>query len=271
MPQLQVGRDTLHVDEHGTGAPVVALHSSGLSALQWRMLRGRLERTHRVLAPDLAGYGRSSPFDPARMDQFETAEDVAAAEAVVRFAGAPVHLVGHSYGGLLALRVALEGRVPVASLALFEPVAFDLLRQTAHPEAAVLSELSADGRFFALGDDGLDGFMRRFVGWWQGEGAWDALPAPSRAAMLKTAAKTYAEVRALLSYEVDLAALAALRVPTLVIAGEESPAAAVAVCRALAKALPDARLDLVPGAGHMGPLTHVRAVNELIAAHVSAH
>ena len=50
-------------------------------------------------------------------------------EAVIRKAGGPVHLVGHSFGGLVALAVALRKQVPLASLAIVEAPAAELLRR----------------------------------------------------------------------------------------------------------------------------------------------
>ena len=96
------GRE-IAVTERGEGPPVVLLHASGLGAQQWGAFLPRIAEKHRALAPDLIGYGKSAAWpDP---DHFELEADLAVVRAVVAHAGAPVHLVGHSYGGVLALCV----------------------------------------------------------------------------------------------------------------------------------------------------------------------
>src|SRR5688572_24341213 len=100
MMEMQVGAQRIHLDDVGEGTPVVLLHSSGMSSMQWRRLKEQLAKSHRVLAPDLIGYGGSAPW--AGPGDFDHRSDLDVAEAVAKHAGAPVHLVGHSYGGFLA-------------------------------------------------------------------------------------------------------------------------------------------------------------------------
>ncbi len=64
----------------------------------------------------------------------------------------------------------------------------------------------------------------------------------------------------------SLAELAALRLPVLLLGGSASPASAADLLPILTRALPRARLERLPGLGHMAPVTHPQAVNPLIAA-----
>ena len=109
----------------GNQATVICLHASGSSGGQWSALRARLEPDVLVLTPDLHGHGAGPAWHG-----FD--EDVVAADAarVARFAGTvagEVHLVGHSYGGVIALRTALYHPERVASVTVYEPVVFRLL------------------------------------------------------------------------------------------------------------------------------------------------
>lgn len=256
--------------DQGSGPPVLLLHSSGLSSAQWRRLAQRLATTHRVLAPDLPGYGRNPPLDANRLRSYGFEDDLVALEAHLAGLGleAPVHLVGHSYGGLLAFQLALRGRVPVASVAAFEPVCFGVLASANDTEG--LAQLPDAALFTELPPDGIEGWLRRFVGFWQGPGAWDSLPPLARAPFLASGFKTFAEVRSLLAERTGHEAYRALRVPALLLSGELSPVAARRVCAILAENLPFGRHVSVAGAGHMGPLSHADAVNEAIAQHLAA-
>lgn len=258
---------SLAVTEAGSGAPVLLLHSSGLSATQWRRLSQGLATTHRVLAPDLPGYGRNPPLDAETLAIYGFTRDVDAVESLARDLGAPVHVIGHSYGGLLAFELARRGTVPIASLAAYEPVAFGVLTDPPDPEA--LAAMPPADAFFDR-SAGLETFLARFVDWWNGPGAWAALPPAGKAPFLASGEKTFTEVRSLVESPTPAAAFRTITAPTLLLSGSRSPLSARRICARLAAALPHARHVELAGAGHMGPLTHGPEVNALLEQHVRA-
>src|SRR5262245_40305747 len=107
--------------------PVVLLHSSGASGAQWRTLAEQLGERYHVVAPDLYGYGASAPW-PGH-GPFSLAHEAEIVHALLDRLGERVHLVGHSYGGAVALHVARLHSERLRSLALIEPVAFHLLHE----------------------------------------------------------------------------------------------------------------------------------------------
>nr|WP_281371916.1 alpha/beta fold hydrolase [Modestobacter versicolor] len=99
------------------GAPVVAVHGLGGSALNWGLLGPRLARTHRVLALDLFGHGRSGlPAAPGL-----AADRRMLHRFLTEVVGEPVVLVGHSMGGVLALQHTAEHPGTVDRLVLLSP------------------------------------------------------------------------------------------------------------------------------------------------------
>ena len=265
--RLAVGAYEVHVEELGHGGtPAVLLHSSGMTGRQWRRLAERLAPSRRVLVPDLAGYGRSSPFVAP---SFDVAEDVAIAIATAHAAGGPVHLVGHSYGGLLALLAAGSGELEVASLSLYEPVAFGALRSEGDAEGlADLARVGPD--FFEPALEGTRAWCERFVDFWGGAGAFARMGEGPQAAFCASARKTFHEVRALMVDATPLAVLARSTAPALLLTGAESPSCARRVVALLGRALASAEIEVVEGAGHMGPLTHAPAVAARVEAHLEA-
>ena len=102
----------------GSGREVALLHGLGGSAANWGAVAGPLARTHRVLVPDLPGHG-GSPRPPHGADVGWFADAVADA---LREAGCERALVaGHSFGGLVALRLALRQPELVGGLVLVAP------------------------------------------------------------------------------------------------------------------------------------------------------
>src|SRR5207244_2650227 len=101
--------------------------------------------------------------------------------------------------------------------------------------------------------------------YWNGPGAWQAMPQPSRDAFLRVGRKVYLEVRAILADRTPAQAYTTITAPSLLLEGERSPAAAHRVIARLAEALPNVSVKRIESAGHMGPITHADVVNDAIA------
>jgi pimeloyl-ACP methyl ester carboxylesterase len=230
---------------------VVLLHSHGLGGGQWRKLSGDLvERGYRVLAPDLAGQGTSEPWPEPKPFSFEIdVERVAALK--------PDHVIGHSYGGLIALHAARIA--PVRTLSLFDPVAFGMLGKADSDARAILDALD-------LTWDIPERWLRTFVEFWSGAGSWDGLREEARAEFRRVAWVIHEGVRSLVADKTVFA----LDIPALLMTGEHSPLPAQRVVERLAKAMPRARHVVVPGVGHLGPVTQGRAVNAHIVDALAA-
>src|SRR5262249_41223269 len=154
----------------------------------WTRLIARLESTHRVIAPDLLGSGNSDPVPP---DQpFDFAQDVSALDALLDTIPDRFHLVGHSYGGLVALTSARQRADRVRSLSLFEPVAFGVL-YSMHDTDGIhnLEWYDTQGSFLDDDAGGKEPWMESFIDYWNGRGAWRALPDASRTAFLRVGRK----------------------------------------------------------------------------------
>ena len=140
MPTFHIGNVPVEFVELGSGDPVVLLHSSGSSRAQWRALIDRLSRDFRVLAPDLYGYGATGAW-PSQAP-FTLEDEAQIVLTLLERCGEPAHLVGHSYGGAVALHVARKRGDLVRSLAVIEPVAFHLLRDGDDEDDAALAEVA---------------------------------------------------------------------------------------------------------------------------------
>lgn len=259
-----MGAHRLSYTERGSGAPVVAIHSSGMSSRQWRKLEGELSTTHRVILPDLLGYGESTPYPDE--ERFHFSLDQLALERLLDAIGEPVHLVGHSYGGFLALLVALHRPRNVRSLAVYEPVSFGVLRSKHDTEA--LATLMPEDAPFPETPEATEAWLEGFIDYWNGPGGWRGLQEAARQSFRNTARKMIGEVRTLGADRTAHQAYATLEVPVLLLGSGRSTLAAGRVLETLAATIPDARYARIEGAGHMGPLTHGAAVNAQIAAHI---
>ncbi|HJQ40833.1 MAG TPA: alpha/beta hydrolase [Thermoanaerobaculia bacterium] len=240
------------------------MHSGGFTSRQWRKLADLLASEYRVVAPDLLGYGADGPWPEGKPFHFR--EDL---EFLLSLIDAPVHLVGHSYGGFLALQIALARPELVRSIAAYEPVAFGILDEIEDADAR--AGLTTVKRTWDPDASGVDeAWLAAFVDWWNGPGAWTRLPEETRAAFRGVGWKVFQEVMTLAVDRTSRATYATIAVPTLILGGAKSPLTERRVVEKLGASLPHARAHLFPDAGHMGPITHAPLVNAAIAEHLRA-
>jgi pimeloyl-ACP methyl ester carboxylesterase len=271
MPSIDVNGARVAYAAAGSGETVLLLHSSAGSSAQWRSLTDILQARWRVLAPDLHGYGQTGqqplPASPG------LADEIVLADAVLAESAEPIHLVGHSYGGAVALRFAAERPERLRSLTLIEPVAFHLLcgapaGTAEHGLFREVAALAADVTESAAEGDGRRG-MARFVDYWNGAGSWMRLRPEAQVALARQAPRVALDFRAAMTDSTRLRALRGIAVPTLILRGSASPRPTRRIAALVAQVLPKARLQAIEGAGHMLPLTHPAAVNAVITDHLS--
>ena len=247
---------------------VICLHASGGSGAQWSAFAELMRRDFRVLTPDLCGHGRAPEWPGAPEDI--VAADTARIARLAAGAGGEVHLVGHSYGGAIALRVALLRPRIVASVAVYEPVALRLLfdYNRRHRPAAEVAEL-AGGIRRELNGGRLDRAAQRFVDYWAGAEQWAALAPERQEALASRMPVIHAHFVSLFRDVVRLRDYARLELPMLHLSGRDTRASARRMAELLAYALPHAEFATLSGMGHLGPVTHATPVAQTIAQFVS--
>jgi len=254
--------------ENAGSTPVIALHCSGAEGNQWRQLGDTLGPTYQLFAPEHYGCERADPW--SGMHAFTLADEAVRTIDLIDRTDRKVHLVGHSYGGGVALHVALARPDRIASLSLYEPSAFHLLKamgERTNPAFAEIKDITrVTGQGVITGD--YAGAAAAFVDYWGGQGTWAALRPTVQAALIRWVPKAPLDFRALIEEPTTLRAYGRLHTPVLVMRGEHAPLPTLTIAEMLLSALPEARLAVISGAGHMGPLTHGSAVSELIAAHI---
>jgi pimeloyl-ACP methyl ester carboxylesterase len=262
--RLRVPRPVPSFREAGAGPGVVCLHANASTSTQWRGLMDALAPRFRVIAPDLYDCGRSPPWPSDRVIHLR--DEVELIEPVLAEAGAPVAMVGHSYGAALALIAALANPRRVRALALYEPTLFSLLdaERPAPNEADGIRNVAAEAG--ALLDTGnRDAAAERFIDYWMGAGAWRQTPEQRKPSIAASVTNVRRWAHALFAEPTPLEAFRSLDVPVLYMVGERSPASARGVARLLTKALPRVEVVEFEQVGHMGPLTHPDRVNDAIA------
>lgn len=251
--------------QRGAGDSIVLLHGSAASSVMWRPVMEILEPLYQVIAPDLIGYGNSPPWTGTG---YTVEEEVRAIQPLLPCCGGPFHLVGHSYGGLVALALALANPLPVRTLTLIEPVFFSAPRYINRSDArARFAEEAARFR------DTLDGgypatAINRFVNFWCGEGTWERHSASTRMAMLAAVRKVALDSQAAFAFDPGCERLQILGGRTAIFGGDQSPEPMQQLIAALHQLMPDSTHAMVRGAGHLLPMTHRTELVKLLLAHL---
>lgn len=255
----------VHVRRAGTGPdPAHFIHCNLSTGKAWAPLWAELEADLTMSAIDLPGQGRSADPDRTRDYQWQCAE---AAIATMEPAG-PQHLVGHSFGATVALRVANLRPDLVRSIALFEPIQFIWLKDTGHPEWGRITR-DESGFYEALQNGDTLRAAELFLTRWGMPGAWDQMPADMRRFFADRMWLIDIQRPAILEdndWRLSLDDLAAMTMPTLVMHGDQSPPVMAAMTEVTTSTMPNAAADTLAGAGHMLPITHPKLVADRLRA-----
>lgn len=246
---------TLSYVEYGSGPPLVLVHG-GFSdhETNWEFVKPLLEPHFTVFA--VARRGRGDTETAAAHTLADEGRDVA---ALIEALGKPVFLLGHSYGGQVALSAAALAEDRVRKLVLYEPP-----WPAALPAELVvtLEALARDQRW----DELATAFFREGL----------SVPAEDLAALrgsdlwppiVGDAKATLDDLRALVRHDFDPARFRTFRSPVLLQVGEHSPREPY-VTDALAAVFPDARIEILEGQAHEGmttaPDTYAAAVRRFL-------
>lgn len=247
---------------------VVFLHSTGTLPSMWKhvppaALRGR----ERLLA-----LHRGYPPGPllSRGEVCDATNDAEHVLAQLPASADRIHLVAHSYGGLVAVKLLERLGARVESAFLFEPVMFGSLRHDAQsdPDGVAQAREFAENPWFVFDPDkgGTDEWMELFIDYWNRPGSWRAMPDAARAQTLSFGWKMFQEVRSCFFDETPFAQVK-LPADTTLVMGQRSPPASRAMAVALKRENPGAVLVDLEGAGHMAPLTQPGLVHPELSKH----
>lgn len=252
------------------GRPLLALHCSLAHGGAWEPLARALPE-QRIVAPDLLGHGARPLWNGEGDFALQSLDMVTAlAEDLVARNGGAIDLMGHSFGGVMALALAQRRPELIRSLCLIEPVIFAAAKTTA-------PEVFAEGtRAFAAVDAAVAqgdpmAAAAAFLGQWGAGLPFSVLPkrqqdyAAQRMNIVVAPQSTLADDGLGL---LAAGALEAMALPILLVEGGKSPALVAAINAHLLARLPDVTHLVVDKAAHMLPLTHPQKLAPALGAHL---
>jgi len=231
----------------GAGSPLILVHAAGAAnATAWTAVLPAFEKHFTVYAVDRRGHGESGDGSPYAVER--EFEDIA---AVVDAMAEPADLLGHSFGGLCALEAALRTR-NIRRLVLYEPLSFSLPGRPVYPEGFI-DRLQT---LIDTGDrEGALTLFYRVIGGLSAPEIEQAKSSPAWPQRLATAQTLPRELRADKRYTFDAQRFRELHPPTLLLGGSDSRDFEKVGNEVIAAALPNSRIAIMPGQGHIAMYT----------------
>jgi pimeloyl-ACP methyl ester carboxylesterase len=258
-------RGRIDYDDHGGQGPTLVLVPGSCSTgAAWRPLMSHLDNRYRCVTTSLLGYGGTA--ERRTVDNTNISLEADIIESVIRHAGGPVHLVGHSFGGLAGLAVALRQPQLLHSLTIVEAPAPEILRNVGEGEhySDFQNMTTTYSAAFRGGQHNAIGCMIDFYG---GAGTFAGWPQRVRDYAVETTAVNLLDWSSVYGFALTPSLLKTIATPTLVVRGENSHPAVKRANELIAESIDEATLVTVHGAAHFLIATH--AVE--LAASVTQH
>jgi pimeloyl-ACP methyl ester carboxylesterase len=259
-------RGNIDYDESGEGPTIVLVPGSCSTGAAWRPIISQWQCRFRCVTTSLLGYGGTA--ERRTLVDSDISHEAEILELVIRRAACPVHLVGHSFGGLSALAVALRNRVPLLSLAILEAPAPEILRQMGeYSQYRSFREMT--DIYFSMFQAGDRSAIQQMIDFYGGAGTFAGWPERVRDYAVETTATNILDWASGYGFRLTRPSLTKIDIPTLVLWGENSHPAVQRTNQLLAQCT-RASAVTIGGAAHFMISTHPEEVARTLEEHASA-
>jgi pimeloyl-ACP methyl ester carboxylesterase len=259
-------RGNIDYDESGEGPTIVLVPGSCSTGAAWRPIMSQWQSRFRCVTTSLLGYGGTA--ERRTLVDSDISHEAEILELVIRRAACPVHLVGHSFGGLSALAVALRKRVPLLSLAILEAPAPEILRQMGeYSQYRSFREMT--DIYFSMFQAGDHNAIQQMIDFYGGAGTFASWPQRVRDYAIETTATNILDWASGYGFRLTRPSLAKIDIPVLVLWGDNSHPAVQRTNQLLAQCT-KASAVTIGGAAHFMISTHAEEVARTLEQHASA-
>lgn len=245
-----------------SNSPIVFIHGSYASTSTWKKMVQHLALTHHCISIKLPGH--CGMPDPDDFNAPNISTELAIIESVIaELTNQPIHLIGHSFGGVVALALALKGTINISQLTLFEPVStwvfksVGALDMTAQVNSFIQGyrESISNNEVYACG---------QVIDFWGGKGSFAPLPDFIKDGMVPLTNNNNRHWTLCENTHHHRSALNALAIPTKLVCGSASNLIAQAIVQHLSHELPNAKQYIIPGASHFLVTSHANECVDII-------
>lgn len=243
-----------YYEQKGSGDPIVFIHGSYATTSTWKALVEALSVNHHCICIKLPGHNGMPDPDDFANPSIETELSIVE-QVTTKLTNKPIHLVGHSYGGVVALSQAIKKSLNICQLSLFEPVSSWVLEAAGDVEmTSRVQTFTAKYRDDAI--NSLPSVCGQVIDFWCGSNTYQALPdfvKQSMAPLVKNNLRHW-DIGDALTH--TLKDLHKMEIQTQIICGSESNPVAHAIAKHLHANLSNSHVHTINGANHFLVTTH---------------
>jgi pimeloyl-ACP methyl ester carboxylesterase len=272
MPTVRVNGYDMAFVEEGDGSPLLLVHGTLGDYRHWAGQMGPFGANYRTIAVSLR-HCWPEKWDGEGEDFTVQQHTADIASFIVGLQAGPVHLLGHSRGGHIAFRTAQNYPDLIRALVLVEPGG--VLSKDIEAGLAAAPPTIALGPLYAkaaerIGRGEVDEGLKPTIDVIAGPGAWERTPEPIRQALRDNAATLLGQVKEQRA-PFARADAESIRAPTLLMAGERSPASFHHILDGLETAISDVQRVVIPNASHSSNLDNPHAFERAVLAFLAEH
>ncbi|MDG1709498.1 MAG: alpha/beta hydrolase [Emcibacteraceae bacterium] len=232
--------------------PIILIHGSFANAKSWRKIKELGEFGNQTITVNLPGHGGlNDPIDFEK-PSFET--EFTEIKSQINYKGEPVHFVGHSYGGVVALAAALSESFNVAKLTLFEPVAISVTKTFNDLNSLnIIEEFVKDYHQAAKTRE--QNACSRVINFWGGKGSFEMIPHHIQDAMTVMTRNNLRHWD-LCAEQFSPDLYKNLNISIDIAYGSQSNTVAKSIAKILFNILPNAQIHEIKGASHFMITSH---------------
>lgn len=240
-----------------TPPPRLLIHGSPANGDVWSKVTEAFSNGPRNLTPTLLGH---SEIQSAEAVEANIGDLAAALERQV--GDNQVDILAHSFGGVIALRLALRGTLKIRRIMLLEPVVLPVLKLTGESERYEIARRTFD-EYARHYQEGEKYAVSRLIDFWFGAGAFECFPDPIKSYMEAQTAINLRDIQATMREPYDTAGLQALEMPIKIVYGTNSPQTTMRIASALCRLLGNATMTELSDANHAMVTTHPSQIAHL--------
>ena len=245
----------------GTGHNILFVPGSFSTPAAWKSVQEKLPKKYRVLTTSLCGYGKTT--ETRTLNDYFINHEIDVLNNIIDQIQEPVHLVGHSFGGVVCFAAALIGKAEIKSVTSYEANPVGLLKGWSKQGYTKLSAIRKkfETQYFS-GDPDSAGIV---IDYWGGDGSFASMPTEVQDYCRSTTFANVLDWRTGFSFLKSKEDYQNLSLPCLIIRGERANNEMIEITNALSKSIPNSRTATISEANHFLITSHPTACAVLFA------
>ena len=260
---LKIKNTTLEYHRVGSGPLIILFHSTASSLNQWHSLINLLKNEYEIIAINLFGYGLTSKWIENNNPQ-NLLDHVKLTEPFINRYKGKITFIGHSFGGSVAMRAALEFQIKLNKLILLEPNAFFILNNKDHNYAYNIANNFGKEINDAKVNSNWKDFAKIFLEFWIGKGTWEKMKPEQKQKFLKVIPNIYYEAQSIFNEKMNLKDFSKFQQNIYFINAKNTNLISKKIKNVFISCLPKIMHTELEEGDHMAPIKHAEKINALI-------